>query len=846
MSADLHGDLRGDLRAARDALVADHGRRGAGFGAALSSLVDGALSARAEALPDESWAVVALGSYARRELCPGSDIDVMLLHAGGRRARAPEAAGTLWYPLWDAGFVLGQSVRTVKEAIALADEDLDALTALLDVRVVAGDAALVADVVARARRLVPRRRDRVVEALAAAAALRQERPGPVAEMLEPNLKDGAGGLRDLQAPGWAGWALDPPAGSVPDGWAGGVAALLAQGYLHERDPQRLTAARAVLLDARVALHRVTRGKSDQLLLQDQDAVAALVGAADADTLVRAIGEAARAVVWITGDLWGRLLDAVKGPRGLGGSPRDLGGGVWLRDGRVALGADTPVDTTSVLHAAACAAAHRAPFERSTLVRVGDLGEPRWEPTALDAFLALLAAGRGAIPVFEALDHEGVLVPLLPEWDNVRARPQRNAYHRFTVDRHSLEAVAEAAALLDPADPAGDGFDGEVARRAPRAALLLGALLHDIAKGRPGDHSVLGAATAREVAERIGLDAESIEHLAWVVEHHLLLADTATRRDLSDELTVAKYARAVGDVARNDLLYALTIADSRATGPAAWSSAKAALLRELFVKADTLLAGGALAGAGDVHRAEVEARGGAAAIAYLDAMPPGYAAAFPADQLARQRALVEAGALAVEWEAEGDDRLRVTVVAPDRTGLLARVAGTLALGGFDIASASGFTHRDGIALEVFTGVDRFGRLAGTAGRDEVTANLAAALRDELALEDLLRERSRRYRPRAVSHADRDVHVVVDPDASAFATVVEVHAPDDVGLLARVARVFEDLGLDVTQAIVQTLGDRVVDVFYVRSHDGGLPADRHALDRLRATLLARLTSQVTLDG
>jgi [protein-PII] uridylyltransferase len=243
---------------------------------------------------------------------------------------------------------------------------------------------------------------------------------------------------------------------------------------------------------------------------------------------------------------------------------------------------------------------------------------------------------------------------------------------------------------------------------------------------------------------------------------------------------------------------------------------------------------------------LEARDGAAAIAYLDAMPPGYAAAFPADQLARQRALVEAGALAVEWEAEGDDRLRVTVVAPDRTGLLARVAGALALAGFDIGSASGFTHRDGIALEVFTGVDRFGRLAGTAGRDEVTANLAAALRDELALEDLLRERSRRYRPRAVSHADRDVHVVVDPDASAFATVVEVHAPDDVGLLARVARVFEDLGLDVTQAIVQTLGDRVVDVFYVRSHDGGLPADRHALDRLRATLLARLTSQVTLDG
>jgi [protein-PII] uridylyltransferase len=664
-------------------------------------------------------------------------------------------------------------------------------------------------------------------------------------MLEPNLKDGAGGLRDLQAPGWAGWAVDPPAGSVPDGWAGGVAALLAQGYLHERDPDRLDVARTVLLDARVALHRVTKGRSDQLLLQDQDAVAALVGAADADVLVRGLGAATRAVVWITTDLWSRLLDAARGPTGMGGVPRDLGGGVWLRDGRVALGLDAPVDTTTVLHAAACAAQHQVPFERATLSRLGELGEPEWDGAALDAFLALLAGGRGAIPVFEALDHEGVLVPLLPEWEQVKARAQRNAYHRFTVDRHSLEAVAEAAALLDESDPAGDGFDGDVARRAPRAVLLLGALLHDIAKGKPGDHSEVGAQTARTIARHIGLDDESTDQLAWLVGNHLLLADTASRRDLSDELTVAKFARLVGDAARNELLYALTLADSRATGPAAWNGGKAALVRELFVKTDTLLAGGVLTGAGDEHRAALLDLGGSAAATYLDAMPPGYAAAFPVEQLARQRALVEARVVASEWEAADDDSLRVTVVAPDRTGLLARVAGTLALAGFDIGSASVFTHRGGVALEVFTGVDRFGRLAGAEGRDEVTANLAAVLRDELALDDLLRERSRRYRPRGVSRADRDVRVVVDPEASAFATVVEVHAPDDVGLLARVARVFDDLGLDVTQAIVQTQGDRVVDVFYVRSPDGSLHTDRHALDRLRATLLARLTSEVTLD-
>jgi [protein-PII] uridylyltransferase len=231
------------------------------------------------------------------------------------------------------------------------------------------------------------------------------------------------------------------------------------------------------------------------------------------------------------------------------------------------------------------------------------------------------------------------------------------------------------------------------------------------------------------------------------------------------------------------------------------------------------------------------------------MPPGYVTAFSVEQLARHRQLL-AGArgpgATVEWETLDEDRLRCTVVAPDRTGLLALVSGILALAGFDVASATGFTHREGMALEVYTGVDRFGRLGGEAGRAELLASLDAALRGDVSLDDALRDRSRRYRPRGTALGDRDVRVLLDTEASAYATVVEVYAPDDVGLLARVASVFADLGVDVTQAIVQTMGDHVVDVFYVRSHDGSLESDRHGLDRLRATLVSRLTTQVTLDG
>jgi len=839
-------------RRARERLVEDHDLRGEAFGRALAAVVDDSLRTAARGIEGSSaWAVVALGSYARRELCPGSDLDVMLLHRGARRtAPDADAAGGLWYPLWDAGFVLGQSVRSVKEALAVADEDLDALTALLDVRLVTGDAALVDELVQRIRQLAPRRRDRLVDALADAAAARLEHPGPIAEMLEPDLKSGGGGLRDLQTPGWAGWSLPTSAATAapPDGraWDRGLAILVERGYLQAGDPERLREARALLLDARVALHRITGGRSDRLPLQEQDAVSGLLGMADADALMRTLGAAARAVVWITREQWARLRAAEAGPTLSRSASRDLGDGVVLRDGRIALLSTAPIDTTTVVRAAARAAALRVPFERPTLDRLAELAEVRWDEAARAELVALLAAGRGAIPVFESLDHVGLLVRLLPEWEHVRARPQRNAYHRFTVDRHSLEAVAECAALLDPTDPLGAGFDGEVARSARRDVLLLAALLHDMAKGRGGDHSVVGVEVARAVAARIGLDPPGTDELAWAVRHHLLLAETATRRDLGDARTISRFAETVGDTEHNALLYALTIGDSRATGTAAWNAGKASLVRTLYVETDAVLrAVEADVPAVDDARRELAAIvGEEAAVAYLGAMPASYARAFGAPELARHRDLLLGRQPAVDWAELPGDLWRCTVVEPDRTGLLATAAAALALVGFDIEGAVVASHPSGYALEVFTGHDRFGRLTSADDRARATATLSAALDGSLALDEELRARSRRYRPAAPT-VDRDVRVLVDTDASDHATVVEVHAPDDIGLLARVAAVFVDLDLDVDQAIVATTGERVVDVFYLDDVSGARFARRHAVEALRATLLSRLTAAVTLD-
>jgi [protein-PII] uridylyltransferase len=359
--------------------------------------------------------------------------------------------------------------------------------------------------------------------------------------------------------------------------------------------------------------------------------------------------------------------------------------------------------------------------------------------------------------------------------------------------------------------------------------------------------VVGVDVARSVAARIGLDAPGTEELAWAVRHHLLLADTATRRDLGDERTIIRFAAAVGTASRNALLYALTLGDSRATGPAAWNASKAALLRELFVKADARLRPGATdATVRPDGRAELAAIVGAPeADEYVDAMPAAYVRAFSGPELARHRDLVLAGGRGVHWVDQPDDRLRAIVVDRDRTGLLADAAAALALVGFDIDSAAAASHPNGTALEVFTGHDRFDRLATPDDRRQAGATIEAALGGELAIDEQLRARTARYRRGAGEPGDRDVRVSIDTEASADATVVEVHAPDDVGLLARVAAVFVDLDLDVDQAIVSTVGDRVVDVFYLHDTTGTRFAQRHAVESLRATLFSRLTAAVTLD-
>ena len=548
------------------------------------------------------------------------------------------------------------------------------------------------------------------------------------------------------------------------------------------DHAALDGAYDVLLAARVELHRRTGKATDLLLLQEQDAVAAALGDDDADALMARVAAAARTISWTSDETWDRITSSLRGPHGrVARADRPLGQGLVLREGMVELapGADPAADPGIVLRAGAAAASSGVRIARSALDRLaaeaGTLGDP-WPDEARDALVGVLGSGRPAIAVLEALDQKGLLVRAVPEWAAVRHRPQRNAYHRYTDDRHLWEAAAEAAVLVD---------------RVRRPDLLLvGAWLHDLGKGYAGtaghddDHSVAGARVVERLAARMGFDDDAVATLVTLVRLHLLLADAATRRDLDDSATVSSVAEAVGDRETLELLHALTEADGAATGPAAWTSWKAGLVAELVRRVDALLSGAAPA---------TREFPGASHLALLE----------------RAR---EAGEAVVEARGR-----TLTVGAPDRPGLFCRVAGTLSVHGLDVLAARAWSSEEGIAVEDFEVEPAVGSEPDWRTVEE---DLRRALSGRLSIEARLAERAQSYakRPRPSAAGPIAVEVEVENDASDTSTVVEVRAPDRIGTLYRITRALADLELDIRHAKVSTLGPEVVDVFYVVGSSG----------------------------
>ena len=758
----------------RAALAARTDLRGRDFCHALSQRTDEWLAGLFEAAADGvtgAIALVAAGGYGRGQLAPGSDLDVWLLHAD--QPGIASVADRLWYPVWDTGLQLGHAVRTVRQALALAADDLDTATALLALRPIAGDGDLAAELAERARQQWRKRWKRWLPELTRRASARHAASGEVAFLLEPDIKDGRGGLRDVHALDWAG---------------------VAAPVLLEGDSDALADAHDVLLDARVELHRATGRATDRLVLERQDEVAAALGFGDADELMAGIAGAARTISWIGDEAWGRARSAAGGPLGrVFRRDRPVGEGLVLRDGQVHVDTAVEVSAVTLLRAAASAAWAETRIDRASLDRLAAGVKPldgAWPDGARDALVELLAAGHRAIPVLEALDQRRLIERILPEWSTVRSRPQRNAYHRFTVDRHLCEAAANAATLT--------------ARVARPDLLLVGAWLHDIGKGIPErDHTDAGVELVAGIARRMGFGTADVDVLTGLVRHHLLLADAATRRDIEDDATVAVVAAATETIPFLELLEALTEADSLATGSSAWSPWKADLVAQLTARVAHVLRGGA---ASDIPRRD-----------------------FPSADVLR---LAAAGEIVVR--GEGDT---LTVVARDRPGLFSQVSGALSLSGLDVLAADADSDDDGTAMSQFRVEAKEG---GDVDWTRVTERVRQAVEGDLPVEERLAARVRQPGGvRAKAAAAPRTHVHVDNHASGSATVVEVRAPDDAGVLYRITRAMAALGLDIRHAKVQTLGHEVVDAFYVRGPGGGKvtgDGDVHAVERAILDALA----------
>ncbi|WP_431911227.1 [protein-PII] uridylyltransferase [Micromonospora carbonacea] len=718
-------------------------------------------------LPDRPGiALVAVGGLGRRQCAPYGDLDLVLVHAGvpGMDELAPK----LWYPIWDAGLRLDHSVRTLAEALSVAQDDVKVALGLLDARYVAGDREL-ADTLARTAADHWRRTAvRQLPALREITEARWQAHGELAFLLEGDLKEAAGGLRDV-----------------------GILRAIATAGITDALRPAVRAAHLRLLDTRDALHAQAGRRVDRLVAQERDGVAARLGLRqpagdaalgavaphDGDVLLRRVAGDARTVSHALDDAW-RAADRLRSRR-RGADPRParrpVARDVVEHDGelvlaRTAIGARP--DPSLSLRMAAAAATTRLPIARATCEWLAAYCPPLpspWPAEARAALITLLGAGPGLVPAWETCDRYGLIDGWLPEWTRLRSLPQHNPVHRYTLDRHLVQAAYEASRHTRDVDRPD--------------LLLLGAFLHDIGKGLPGDHSTAGAPLAEAVVARIGLPEPEVALIGTLVRLHLLLPDVATRRDLSDPVTIARVAEAVGDGATLDLLHALVRADAAATGPAAWSDWKGRLVAELVARVRTALDTGVLPAPPDPDPALLD---GPLPVVHLT----------------------------------GD---RVAVAAADRRGLLATVAGCLALHRLEVLSADASTV-DGRALVECRVQPRYGLPPDPIA---LAGDLRRAVAGDVSVTQRLRGRALAARgsgaaPRVVWHRD----------AATDAVVLELRAADAAGLLYRVTCALDEAGAQVRAARISTLGGDVVDAFYLV---GGWPPDDERA-RLEAAVLA----------
>jgi len=719
---------------------------------------------RSSGADPEKIAIAAVGSFGRGELSPGSDLDIVILHTGSySQAGLTEIVNAILYPLWDQKIKVDHSVRTRSEVRDALSEDLKVAMGLLDIRLICGSADLVAEVQSSALSTWREDSGKYLPELEKTLEERYERNGELAYLLEPDLKESRGGLRDITA----------------------LRAMHVSSAL-TLPMERISQAESVLSTTREALHTVSGRDKDRLLFTEQDKVAAHLGYVDADALMSDVAQAARAVDYLMQMAWhqyhhkgrdgfGRFLKRVRSDV--------ISPGLTVSNREVVIDPTFDLESDPVigLRAAATAAQLGMRLSFDSLRSYGDaldagrgaLPHP-WPREAREYLISLIGAGPAMVEIFEALDQEEIIFHWIPEWRGVRSLPQRNVLHRHTVDRHMVETAVSAAALT---------------REVHRPDLLLfTALFHDIGKGTEEDHSIRGEELIKPLAARIGFNESDIATIQKLIRHHLLLSATATRRDLDDPATISSVAEHISDVGTLELLHALSIADGIATGRAAWSDWKATLVSDLVRRVKLAITDNTI-----TQQPELTA-----------------------EQISR----AETGALSVLIEDRGSV-YAIEVVAPDKTGLLSIVSGVLNILRLDVRSARTKTINNVAVMEWIVLPDPN---APDLSQEHLAREISRGFESEGKLAERIQERIDAYAQMPTIPVPAPV-VETFLDAATDATIIEVRSHDRPALLFSIGDTVRKCNIDIRSAIVTTLGAEAIDTLYVTEIGGGaLTAER----------------------
>lgn len=784
-------------------------------------------------------AVVALGGYGRQELFPFSDIDLMILFAEDFREQVGGLADAVLYPLWDTGYEVGHGVRTIQESLDQATADFVFQVALLDARLIVGCRHLFDELLRHYRhQFVDGKRAVFVRRINQYIQQRRARFGTHSYLLEPNIKEGRGGFRDLQSMVWVAqvvFGIDT------------IQGIVESGFLHRLEGERFNDAHNMLVRIRNRLHYISGRKNDQLFFEQQEEMAVAFGygavghSSVVERFMREVYGHLRTVA-VTADLFFDHVNEIVGVSSAATTlpDRQLEQWIELRGGKIHLRAKPealqakPYLLVRVFLAASRTGA--AIHHRSKMTISKNLGlitdKLRASPRMSKPFLAVLLQPANLMQTLESMLETGLLSAYIPEFAHIDTLAQHDVYHIYTVDRHLLQSVIELYRVIEQQPAIARLVSG---REKP---LVLAALLHDVGKNSGRDHSAYGAELVATIGRRLSLAAEQVDELAFLVAFHLFIPENALRRDLNDLAFIKRCAETIGTIERLAMLYLLSVADSRATGPSAWSDWKATLMHDMYLKVYAYLdhvdddpvppamVERQLEEGSAWLRAQVaELIAGVSGLRMsVDELSPDYLARFTPGAIAehlklhrdhyrviRQRSLVRAN--------EAGDHWSILVMARDHAGLLAKICGVVTLNNLAVINAQIFTWSDGTVVDVIAVRPADG--LGFAERDwaRVNDDLDKAINHRLSLSSQLYEKLRKTmnRKRELT-GDQEYRVELDNDEADEFTIVEVHAADVPGQLYQITQALADFGINIYKAFIATEIGQRIDVFYVRDRHG----------------------------